>query len=269
MKRRIGWIVGCLLAGGLGLQAQNRLDEQGRKTGAWVVEYPNGKTRYTATFREGRPVGEMLRYDEKGALQARMMFGEDGTRNYTHMYYRNKQTAAEGWYVGQEKDSVWTYYSEFDGSVRFREPYIAGKRWGTVVHYFQSGLVSEELDYAEDVRHGTWRQYHTDGSLRLTGHYDRDRLDGPYAVYYPDSTLKVEGQYLGDKAHGQWRYYDEDGTELYTIEFREGNATDQKRYLEMMQDSLDRMIPPGEPLETTPDDPGSFLPGGMPPVRKP
>ena len=82
--------ISLILLGGIAaLHGQNRLDEQGRKTGPWKVEYPGGKTRYEGTFHEGEPVGEMIRYYETGAVSARMMFDPDSDRSYTRLYYQS------------------------------------------------------------------------------------------------------------------------------------------------------------------------------------
>lgn len=216
----------------------NRLDDQGRRTGPWKVEYPDGSTRYTATFVEGRPVGEMVRYYDNGAVQARMVFDSATDRSYTRLYYENGKIAAEGWYVNREKDSVWTYYSEFDGTVRIREPYNQGKLHGTVRSYFPSGPVSEEMEWKDGVKQGEWKQYYDDGSLRLESWYEQGMLNGPYRVYYPDSILKVKGTYGNDRSEGMWEFYDQSGTVLYAIEYRKGMPVDQEQFMEMMQDSM-------------------------------
>jgi hypothetical protein len=66
--------IGFFLAMALSLQGQNQVDEKGRKTGHWQVEYPNGKILYEADFVEGLPVGVMVRYYENGVVKARMRF---------------------------------------------------------------------------------------------------------------------------------------------------------------------------------------------------
>jgi len=233
-------ICSILLSVFLGVNGQNRLDEQGRKTGPWKVDYPDGKTRYEATFKEGKPVGEMVRYYENGAVQARMEFDSSGIRSFAILYYKNGSKAAEGWYLNQEKDSVWTYFSEFDGTVRIREPYLQGKLEGNVSRYYPTGEVSEEVAWKGHRKEGAWKQYYTDGSLRLEGAYRNDSLNGPYRVYYPDSTLKVKGTYLENVSHGTWDFYDDQGSVAYSIEYEHGLAIDQEKYLQLMQDSLER-----------------------------
>jgi antitoxin component YwqK of YwqJK toxin-antitoxin module len=231
---------------------QNRLDEQGRKTGPWKVEYPNGKTQYEATFLDGKPVGMMVRYYENGTVSAQMMFDSTSSRSYARLYHRNGLPAAEGWYEGKEKDSVWTYYSELDGTLRIREPYVDGSLNGTVRRYYPGGTVSEEVTWSENKKSGPWKQYYEDGTLRLESGYEANLLQGPYRVYYPDSTVKIDGAYLASKSEGQWTYYDDSGEILYQIEYRNGMAVDQEKYLEMLQDSMLLFDPATEP--DMPDD---------------
>ncbi len=102
-----------IFSGVAGLKGQNQLDEQGRKTGPWRVEYPNGKTLYEGTFEEGKPVGLMIRYYDSGAIRAKMNFDPIPDRSRAELYYEGGKKAAEGVYHGKDKDAEWTYYSEF------------------------------------------------------------------------------------------------------------------------------------------------------------
>ena len=100
MKHFNTYITACLLVSVFVMapgaaRAQNQMDEQGRKTGHWVVEYPNGKTMYEGDFLEGNPVGEMIRYTEEGHMKARIRFYPDNKRFVT-LYFPGKKKAAEG-----------------------------------------------------------------------------------------------------------------------------------------------------------------------------
>lgn len=247
-------LIGFIALFALSLQGQNLLDDQGRKTGPWKVEYPNGKTLYEATFQKGIPVGEMVRYYENGGIRARMDFDSTEDRSFTTLYYKNGRQAAAGWYVQQLKDSVWTYYSEIDGTVRIREPYHHGNLHGKVQRYYPSGLPSEEVSWKMNNRNGPWVQYYEDGSRRLESQYENDTLNGPYEVFYADSTLKVRGRYLDNLNHGTWSFYDENGSEVYTIEYVKGKAVDQEKYDQLVQDSLNRfeLIAEPESMEIPP-----------------
>jgi antitoxin component YwqK of YwqJK toxin-antitoxin module len=229
------FLLGLVTAGAYG---QNLLDEQGRKTGHWEGKHPNGSTMYEATFLEGRPVGMMVRYYESGAVKARMMFDPKDDRCYTELFYEEGKKAAEGWHVEKKKDSVWTYYSENDGTVRIREEYLDGRLHGKVRSYYQTGVVSEEVTWNEGSREGPWLQYYENGALRLSGHYANDRLNGLYEVYHPDSTLMMRGAYVDNMSHGTWSYYDETGALLYNLDYEKGRPVDEKKYQQLMKDIL-------------------------------
>jgi len=231
-------LIGFLFILSLGAMGQNRVDEKGRKTGPWKVEYPNGNTLYEGTFLEGKPVGEMTRYYESGAVRARISFGpEDGT-SHAELYYKNGKPAAEGIYRDEQKDSVWTYFSEFDGSVRIRENYRLGKLNGVSRRYYADGQISEEILYDEGVKQGPWTQYYENGELRLQATYRNDKLEGEYRVWGQESNLLMEGKYRDGQSEGTWNYYDDEGKLLYSLDYRNGVPSDREKYLKMMQDPL-------------------------------
>jgi antitoxin component YwqK of YwqJK toxin-antitoxin module len=240
------WVL-LLLSGVTALHGQNLLDEQGRKTGPWKVEYPNSKILYEANFHEGRPVGEMIRYYRSGAVRARMMFDSLEDRSFTKLYYENGKQAAEGWYENKVKDSVWNYFSEFDGTVRIRETYENGNLHGMVRSYYPSGQVSEEVTWIQNKKDGPWRQFYADGTIRLESCYKNDKLHGSYEMFYTDNTMKIRGEYRDNLTNGTWSFYDEKGSEIFTIEYLHGQAVDQEKYLQMMQDTLKKYEMISEP----------------------
>ena len=228
-----------LIQGFLTIQGQNQLDDQGRKSGPWRIDYPNGNPRYEAIFREGKPVGIMVRYYESGEVRARMKFDPpQANRSVAEMFYKSGKRAAAGIYLNKLKDSVWTYYSGYDGTVRLRDGYLEGKRHGKATRLYPDGEVSEEIMWKDDRREGPWMQYFGDGSIRLKGHYENNMLNGPYEVYYSNNILMMSGTYLNNQSTGTWSYYDEAGNLLYTLEYEHGRPVDHEKYLQLMQDTL-------------------------------
>jgi antitoxin component YwqK of YwqJK toxin-antitoxin module len=237
---RLRLFIGLMLGAILTVSAQNQVDEEGRKIGHWKVDYPNGRTLYEADFKEGRPVGTMIRYYENGVVRARMNFDSTGKRCYTQMHYPSGKLAAAGWHLNQEKDSIWTYYSPVDGSVRIREPYHQGKLQGKVRNYYPSGRVSEEIEWANNVKQGDWKQFYDNGVPRLSSHYENGLLNGSYEVYFGNGKIKIRGSHLKDRIHGTWSYFDEDGKELISHEFVNGIPLDRDGYNQWVQDSLEK-----------------------------
>lgn len=231
-----------------GRPGMNQLDDQGRKTGPWKVEYDNGNTRYEGRFREGKPVGMMKRYYETGMMQAKMDFGSGSGRCYAEMFYKKGNKAAEGIYVGQSKDSVWTYFSRADETVRIREGYEAGQLHGKSFRYYPDGTVSEEVTWNRGIREGPWIQYYEEGNVRLKSQYADDMLNGPYNVYHTDSTLIISGMFINDLTEGTWKFYDDTGSLVDSLAYRGGEPVDQEKYDRLiLQDTLIQKEPTMEP----------------------
>lgn len=234
-------VISCLLLSvAVAVLGQNQVDEQGRKSGHWKVNQANGRTLYEADFIEGRPVGEMIRYYESGAVRARMVFDSDGVRSYTRMFYTTGKLAAEGSFMKQLKDSVWTYYSPVDGTVRIREPYLNGSLHGMVKSYYPSGQISEELQWSQGKKEGIWQQYYENGATRLSGHYKDDLLSGIYEVFFGDGIIKIRGDFLNNVSHGLWTYFDESGAELISLEYLNGIPVDREKYDQWVTDTLEK-----------------------------
>jgi antitoxin component YwqK of YwqJK toxin-antitoxin module len=236
MKRLL--ILMIIISGASALMGQNQLDDQDRKTGPWRVEYPNGKTLYEGNFLAGKPVGLMTRFYNTGSVRAKMWFDNEQDRSHAELFYKGSKIAAEGIYLGRDKDSVWTYYSDFDGSVRLREAYSMGKLHGKSLSYYPGGEVSEEHTWEMDSREGPWIQYFEDETVRLKGNYLNNMLNGTYEVYYPGRVMMMSGAYVDDISEGTWNYYDDKGELLYTLDYKEGLPVDQEKYMKLMQDTL-------------------------------
>ncbi len=244
---RLFIMISILLASALAVSAQNQLDDQGRKTGRWKVDHPNGRTLYEADFLEGRPVGEMIRYYENGVIRARMVFDSSGISSYARLFFESGDEAAHGWYVNQQKDSVWTYFSAVDGSIRIREPYEDGKLHGIVRKYYSNGQVSEEVEWIRGQKQGSWKQYYPSGAPRLSAHYADDLLNGSYKVYFSNGKLEISGELLNGRSHGTWSYFDDKGEELMILEFVHGIPADRERYDQWISDTLEKYQMPLEP----------------------
>ena len=89
----------------------------GRNTIKW------GYVSYEGNFVDGIPVGEFKYYYPNGKIKAVSMMSENGKFSRAKMYHRNGRLMAEGKFVEQKKDSIWNYYSEYDGILLSTEIY--------------------------------------------------------------------------------------------------------------------------------------------------
>jgi antitoxin component YwqK of YwqJK toxin-antitoxin module len=223
----------------------NQNDVNGKKTGVWKSYYDSGKIKSHGTFKQGHPVGELLKYYPGGILQARMNFDESGRISYVKMYYETGNLAAEGKYIDQQKDSVWNYFSAYDKRKAIVETFQTGKKNGESYKYYPNGKPSEYLLWQNDQKHGKWEQYYENGQIRLTAAYVSGLLSGSFISYNPDGSLSITGTYVNGVMDGSWTYYTETGELDLNVEYKEGemlpNAEMDKRneeFSKKIQDAI-------------------------------
>jgi antitoxin component YwqK of YwqJK toxin-antitoxin module len=230
----------------------NRTDEKGLKQGPWKKYYPNGNLNYTATFKDDKPVDTLKRYFESGNLKALIYFNSAGISARARLFYEDGQVAAEGYYYNSLKDSLWKYYSYFEGTVISDEIYRKGKKHGLSHKYYPNGVVTEIIEWKDNIKDGIWEQYYQDKSLRLKGSYLNDELSGDITVYYPDGNIQMRGYYLNGKRHGKWSFFNEKDSLNYEVNFINGKAEDeeiltrkQQEYFQKIDENIGKFKEPG------------------------
>ncbi|MCF8381686.1 MAG: hypothetical protein K9H49_19080 [Bacteroidales bacterium] len=229
----------------------NKYDNQGLKTGVWKKYFENGNLLYEGTFYQGKPVGTLRRYYEGGVLKAELTFLPDGIQSYAKLYYESRNLAAEGKYIGQEKDSTWNYYSFYNKRLTLKESYIRGARNGESIKYYDDGSVAENMMWKNDVMHGLWEQYYENGQLRLTCINIDGVRDGEYSSFNSDGTKSIHGNYIMGKMDGIWEYYAEGNIVDMELEFVDGKMLPNevlkekiKEFSKMLEDSLNNYTEP-------------------------
>ena len=233
----------------------NTVDEQGLRQGHWKKFYPNGNINYTATFKDDKPVGILKRYFESGNLKAIMNFDSAGNFAKARLFYEDGQLAAEGYYFESLKDSLWKYYSYYEGTLISDEVYKRGKRHGISHKYYPNGNITEKTEWKNDVKDGIWEQYYEDSTLRLKGGYCNDVLSGNIIVCYPNGNTQIKGYYLNGIRHGKWLFYDEKDSINYEVNFINGKAENDEILTERQQEffkKIDENI--GKFKEPEPED---------------
>ncbi len=206
----------------------NQADDQGRKQGYWKKHYPNGELLYRGFFRDDKPLGKMQRFYDNGNIKAELDYsGNSGTACAT-MYFRNGQPGARGKYVNRERDSVWSYYSYYTGTLSYQETYRMGRKNGPSTKFYPDGLKAEVLHWKDNMKHGTWKQFYEDSTLRLSSHYVMDQLNGTYTVYNRDQKLVLDGTYKNGKMDGDWKFFNNEGNVKRVLSYRMGNILNEE-----------------------------------------
>ncbi len=230
----------------------NQSDTQGHKQGFWKVKFDNGALKYSAFFKDDKPIGLMKRYYEEGALKAVLVFDPSGITR-AKLYYEDGPLAAEGNYLNSAKDSTWKYYSYYTKAISNRETYINGKKNGTSVCYFTNGHISEESQWNLDVRNGIWNQYFENHSLKMSTSFVNGKRDGDFILNYPNKLIEWKGFYKNDQREGLWEHFDPTGKKVASTEYRNGeplNAealdANEQAFLKSIEDQKGKIPEPDE-----------------------
>jgi antitoxin component YwqK of YwqJK toxin-antitoxin module len=207
-------------------QELNQTDAEGRKQGLWEKYREDGSLEYRGSFKDDKPVGKMERFYEDSSLQA--VLYHQGNVSYAEFYYPETGVKmAEGKYVNQKKDSIWTLYSE-EGNLTSRESYLKGKKEGLTTIYYASGAVSEKITFRDGLKHGLWEQYFEDGNPKLKATVvDGVMYDGTYTTYYPNGRKLLEGKYVDGKKESSWYHFAENGAVEIIYVYRNGRVAEE------------------------------------------
>jgi antitoxin component YwqK of YwqJK toxin-antitoxin module len=191
--------------------AQTQTDASGKKQGYWKkMDDKTKKLIYEGMFKDDKPQGKFKYYYPFDSIKAIMDFKQDGKFAYSTMFHPNGKKMAFGKYIGENKDSVWTY---FDDQVTLisRESYLNGQKNGMEYVYFPDGVVSEERKYKMGKMDGPFKLYYDKNLLKSEGVYINGQLEGRNAFYYPDGITAAVGYYKNGKKTGPWIYRDKKG----------------------------------------------------------
>lgn len=109
------------------LNAQNVIDENGKKQGKWSKNYPNGQVKYKGEFKNDKEIGTFSYYNEEGKLTQTIEYSEDGIKGFATFYYPDGQKMSEGYYLNKQKDGIWVTYNEKGEKIK-EENYLKGKK---------------------------------------------------------------------------------------------------------------------------------------------
>jgi antitoxin component YwqK of YwqJK toxin-antitoxin module len=197
----------------------NQTDNKGLKQGFWRVAYENGKTKYEATFKDNKPVGEMKRYYEDGTIKAIMIFDNTGKKSRAKLFYTNGILATEGNFIESMKDSIWKYYSYYDTILKMEESYVNGIKNGVTKKYYSNKKIAEILEFKNGLKNGSWKEYFDNGTLKLEANYVNDKRDGEFETFYSTGKPEMKGFFKNNFKEKEWKYFDEDGNIKMTINY--------------------------------------------------
>lgn len=187
----------------------NITDENGLKQGQWAKKYANGQYRYTANFKDGKPVGKLTRFDSDGRKTAVLTYKESSDTVKAIFYHPNGKIQARGQYVGNMREGLWRIYAE-DGVLIESAIYSKNKLHGKRCFYFENGNLLSVCSWVDSLREGPYIKYFPSGAKEIEANFHGDELDGKYRSWGADGKITSEGIYKSGVTIGKWhlRYPD-------------------------------------------------------------
>jgi antitoxin component YwqK of YwqJK toxin-antitoxin module len=235
MKKQLGLFCFLSLFAASIAFAQNELnktDAQGLKQGKWEKHHKNGVKRYSGNFKDDKPIGTFVYYDELGKKSNELTYTTGDTAQAV-FFHENAKIKAKGIYVNTKKEGLWKYF-DYDQVLSAQENYIHGVRHGESVVYYINGGIAKKYNYIDGLVQGNVNEYFESGTLKFEGNFVDGNPDGLVKYYHPNGKLKTEGVYQFAVMQGKWMHYEESGKmivqEFYdkgkfikAIDFRESN----------------------------------------------
>ena len=221
-------------------QEYNLVDERGNKQGYWEKRYENGNMQYSGFFKNNKPIGAFKRYDRNGILKVELNYIENSDKVYTKFYYPGKILQAEGYYINQQKDSIWNYFS-IENFLINKVPYLNNQKHGTEMKFFDNGSIYEKSEWKNGINDGITIRYYDNENVMMRIFYMNGMLDGEYNVYGLDENILIQGQYENNRREGKWTYFKANGHIESEINYIDGIADNQEKLDELEHEYLEQL----------------------------
>lgn len=107
------------------------------------------------------------------------------------------------------------------GLVKSLVSYVNGKKEGLALELNSSGQLEKRMMYHNDQLHGDYKEFKYT-TLKEERNYQNGKLEGMVKVYYDNGKIMEEGAYQNGTRHGISKWYDQEGN--VTIEYEYNNG---------------------------------------------
>ncbi len=199
-------IILALMMVGIACQAQNMIDEQGRKQGHWVKTDKQGNKIYEGDFVDDMESGTFTYYYPNGTVRIINEYTVPGKICKHQVFNPKGNKLAEGTFNQKNRDGLWNFYSEGGKLVKLTT-YKMGVRHGLQIIFTSNGDTAEVCNWADNHRHGRWwKRIGKQGYITAT--YVHGGIEGRLVEYNDAQQLVREGFYTKGERNGTWKYYD-------------------------------------------------------------
>ncbi len=210
----------------------NQTDGKGMKQGKWEKRQANGRLIYEGEFQNNKPVGQWTRYHQGGQVKAEISYRGDTAQTILFDVWRKK--VAEGNYVNQKKEGLWSIYKNQQKIAE--EEYRNGVKHGVSRKFYNSLEVMEESVWVNGKQEGKYQVFYKNGKPYFQCKMKNDQRNGLVIIYFDNGVQEMVGAYKDNLRHGEWKYQNRDGQHLYSLFYDEGHILNPE-----VRDSIDAL----------------------------
>ncbi len=212
----------------------NRIDNQGRKQGAFREYYDNGKIKKEEHYLDNQLHGYYREFDGKGELVMAMRYErgkvmeeiDEDLKELLDMkstYDQKGRLIFRGGYKEGVPVGIHRFY-DTTGVVENAHLYNElgqkvsegvideqGNRRGKWTNFYTTGEIRSSGTYSDNLKSGKWIFYYRTGGIEQTGSFERGRYQGLWLWYYPNGNTWREESYFNGKEDGLFVEYDSNG----------------------------------------------------------
>lgn len=200
----------------------NQTDAAEKKQGIWRKTDSAGHLIYAGQFRDNVPVDTFRYYYPDGKIKTLSVFSGNGHQALSSSWYENGRPMAKGMYRDEKRDSLWQFFSDYDGALLSEENYKSGIKQGLSRTFYPQGGVSETINWKDGMKDGASESFFSDGKVKMRTMYKNGEKSGPFSSYYYTGTPMITGGYLDGHQHGVWKYFSEKGEVVRTETYDQG-----------------------------------------------
>lgn len=112
------------------------------------------------------------------------------------------------------EDQVYTGYTyelHENGNTKLKTRWIAGKRHGKQISWFENGQIKEVRFYKNNKKEGHHQGWFEDGTPRFEYHFIDGKYHGSFKQWYPDGAIAAEHNYEMGLEAGPQKVFELDG----------------------------------------------------------
>ena len=205
----------------------------GKRHGASIWWYTNGRKMREAQFRDGEMDGYYMEWAPDGTERVKESYQSGRKLAEKITRYPGGKKKSQGMYlfardVEQSPDDWWNCKLLLTNATGKDEQH------GPLTIWHPNGNLAFEGEYDHDVQVGPFTWWHANAQQALSGHYDQGKQQGAWTWWHENGQKSIQGHYVHGTPAGRWVWWQEGGQVAQSADLSnsEGLVIDAPRALD-------------------------------------